>query len=102
MGDSEDDYLSFEPQPRGFHILEETRTMRSFHCDVMERIDGNDSKYSRRLKSKRKEQLKRTRRAEKKRERRSGGKARKYRVAMVLDRNHSALADKGCNVVYRY
>jgi len=76
--------------------------MESIDCEVILRIDGNDSKYARRLKSKRKGQLKRTRRAEKKQKRHCGGKTKKYRVAMVLDRNHTALADKGCKVVYRY
>merc|ERR1712087_855853 len=98
--DAED--VSYVELLRVIYECEETRTMASIECDVSQKIDCNDSKYTRRLKAKRREQQKRLRRTEKKRLSQDSGKSKKYMVEMVMDRSHSALAEKGCNVVYRY
>merc|ERR1712083_557801 len=53
-------------------------TMESIECEVTQQIDCNDSKYSRKPKSRGKEQQKRMRRSEKKRGRQDSGKMKKY------------------------
>merc|ERR1712228_266342 len=55
-------------------------TMESIECEVTQQIDCNDSKYSRKPKSRctSKEQQKRMRRSEKKRGRQDSGKMKKY------------------------
>merc|ERR550525_1254576 len=64
--DFEGQNVSYVDLLRVIHVLEETRTMKSIECDVLQQIDAKCSKYSRRIKSRRREQQKRIRRAEKK------------------------------------
>merc|ERR1712083_422759 len=71
--------VSYVDLLRVIHALNEERTTKSIECDVDQQITCNTSKYSRRLKSRRREQQKRVRRAEKKRGRQSSGKIKKYR-----------------------